>query len=334
MENFNKKIDKIRKIIRDNKSMFMYMPIPILGMLFFVINEISGMVSDQNSDTSKDNNKGFNTELPFEKSALENKNKHEVFSDWQKDSMKNSNASNYNIPNIGKDKEVEKDSFDIALEQMEKFKFDEKPVKKKSNPKRTGSVPKKTENIVQPQVKKLTEQEKILKEIERREKLRQKMNYDEKKEVVENVSIKAYVYRTHNILPNSNVDLTLVTPFVYKGIQFNSGHSLQGTVKRVSSDNKLYLVVESIAISDTESVKINLKAYDSRRRHEGLYFEQAGILAAELNREVQEEGLDELANQTQSGWTRVVTNVIKSNKRKRLTKITMDNDYEMILKNF
>lgn len=183
--------------------------------------------------------------------------------------------------------------------------------------------------------KALTEEEKILQKIEQRKKLREQMRTENQKNAYRNpvsssekIKIKAYVYRNQNVLPNYNVNLTLITPFTYKGKKYDSGFQLFGTVTGVKN-NKLFIEVN--AVGDEE---IKLKAYDPRRKHEGLYFLEAGKLEEELRREIEEEGLQEAARESQSGLARAVATVLTSNKRKKFTFIPLDNDQEMELRNY
>ena len=334
MGNFKNQFEKLKNYVLKNvRQIFLYIPIPMLVTIFFIVQEVKGMKGESEEKDPKTKS-GFNTELPFEKNSVSNKNKHQVHTEWEKDSMKNSNKELSPIPELNPKKdEAQKDSLELALEKMENFKFSEKksspaaPSENKSSSAKTdrrSSISNSSEKV---NVRNsLSENERIMQEIERREKLRQKMNYEEVEEsTADKISIKAYVFRDQDVLPGFNVNLTLVTPFVYKGKKYESGHPLYGTVEKVSN-NKVFISVNSID-------GLKLEAWDPRRNHEGLYFIQAGILEQELKEEIQNEGLDEVANQSQNTWIRTVTSILKSQNKRKFTYIPLSNDYEMILKN-
>ncbi|GAA4277539.1 conjugative transposon protein TraM [Aquimarina mytili] len=185
--------------------------------------------------------------------------------------------------------------------------------------------------------KALTEEEKILQKIEQRKKLREQMRAENQKNASrdpvsssEKIRIKAYVYRNQNVLPDFQVNLTLITPFIYNGKKYESGFSLVGNVIKVER-NKVFIEVNSIG--DDED-RIKLKAYDPKGKHEGLYYPQAGALEQELKFEIERQGLQEAARESQSGLVRAVSTVLTSNKRKKFTFIPLENDKEMVLKNY
>ncbi|QKX07755.1 hypothetical protein HN014_22410 (plasmid) [Aquimarina sp. TRL1] len=178
--------------------------------------------------------------------------------------------------------------------------------------------------------KALTPEEERLLRIEEKRKLREERRSSKtsKNNGEEKIEIRAYVYRPHLVLPNDVVELTLVTPFTYKGKYYDAGFEMKGIVKGVKN-NRVFMVVEKL-VGQT----VNLKAYDPGLDSEGLLLPRAGILEQELKGELQKGGLEEAAKLTKSQIARAITTVINSNRRDKLTKVPLDNDYEMVLRNY
>ena len=122
MGNFKNQFEKLKNYVPKNvRQIFLYIPIPMLVTIFFIVQEVKGMKGESEEKDPKTKS-GFNTELPFEKNSVSNKNKHQVYTEWEKDSMKNSNKELSPIPELNPKKdEAQKDSLELALEKMETY---------------------------------------------------------------------------------------------------------------------------------------------------------------------------------------------------------------------
>lgn len=317
--------------IRKHKWFALALPLVVLLLAFFIaasFNEMKGHAKEAVTEN------GYNNSLPNQSNELEVKDPNSYYKESLKDSMESTRKKG-SIKNIaGKDKT--KDSLEQILEDLDSFSFDENV--SDSNEHIENKIPtiNSKEQQKQVSIKKeihLTEEEKLLKTIEENREYRKNLReanlkISNQKLPDEKIKIRVYVYRDQNVLPFHNVNLTVIDPFTYKGKYFESGFSLFGTVENVSN-NKVFITVGAVGDLD-----INLKAYDPRRKHEGLYFIEAGKLEQELMDEIEDQGLQEVAGKSGSGLARTLASILNNNKKKKFTYIPLYNDYEMEFRNY
>lgn len=329
-------IKLVKTLSPEQKKFFVVAPAVIgLGILIIYFS----LYADSDAASVENNKDGIDLELPNAKTKELSNDKQVVFDDFENYNKARNKEDNFDDvigDPLGK-RGLEENNKANENDQLMTVK---KQLQELENKKKTASTRPRTvsrsSGSSKPVKKELTENEKILLEIERRNKLSEQAreanlnnskNFDVKEEI-EKVKIKAYVYRDQKVLPFYNVNLRLITPFTYKGKYYESGYSLYGTVDRVSN-NRVFISVT--AVGDLE---IKLTAHDPRRKHEGLYFLQAGKLEEELKEEVQDQGIDVAVTGSKSDFARAVASILKSNKKKKLTHIPLYNDYEMELRNY
>lgn len=188
----------------------------------------------------------------------------------------------------------------------------------------SSNIEQKDEVPTEPQ-NKLSRIEKKRKE---REERRKKANSNIKKSLTEKIEIRAYVYRLQNVLPYNNVNLKLITPLTYKGVFYESGFPLVGTVEKVEK-NRVYISVKSLG-----DQSVDFKAYDKKNKHEGIYFSEAGELERQVKEELRQDGYEEAINKSRITIGQGISAVINNDKRNKLTRIPLPNDFEITLKNY
>jgi len=283
--------EKFNLWIKRHKLFAIAAPIVILLSVFFVTTSINSMVA---KDKILTEDGGYNNFLPDQNNELDVKEPNDIYKKSIRDSLEalNKNGLFKNILDTKK----ENDSLARILDELNNFSLDDSSALNSNITKATTDL----KQIQSTYVDKKTEAQekleyrKLLMEA-RDERLSRSQDYSapyvesQVKANVNDVSIKAAVYRDQFILPGSRVTLILEEGVFHDGNHFPKNSFVYAT-SNIQGSRVL------LDITNINNVRLPLIAKDQQDGMVGLHNERAGELFQEFKTDVQDQSLNELSD--------------------------------------
>jgi hypothetical protein len=285
VEELKTNIEKFNRWIRKNTLFAVSVPIVLLLLAFFISSTISSMNGHNNVNTDS---QGYNNKLPNQTTGLEVQNPVEIYNKAQLDSI--NAAKGKGVLNSIKSKENENDSLQKVLDELDAFTFpEEKSITEGFKKEDKGQT--KTQKS---EIEDKLAYRKLLLDA-RQERLSKSQDYSapfiESSNTSDNPKfIKAAIHRDQFVLPDDRVNLILREDTFLGGRIFPKNTFVFATCNIQGSRVLL-------KVSNIEKMGVDLEAYDFEDGMSGLYNERAGDLITEFKINLEEEGIDYLANE-------------------------------------
>lgn len=324
-------LDTLNLWIKRHKLFAFSAPVIVFLMVYFLVNSISSF--GQESKTLVEDG-GYNENLPGQENELEVEKPNELYKKLQQDSLERL-RNNGTLKNIVETKR-RNDSLELVLEELNAFSFDaEKSIRTTEIP----TIPEK-ELIADPKAafQEKLEYRKLMMEA-RDERLSRSQDYSapykpsSSETYAAPISFAAAIYRDQFILPGNRVTLILKEDVNFKGKRF-----LKNTFVYATSNVQGSRVL--LEVTNIDNARMALTAVDQEDGMVGLHNERAGQLMQEFKADVQQQGVNELAQAVgESVETPLARNLVRSfgnffskKKYKQKDKILLVNGDRVFLK--
>ena len=324
-------LDTFNLWIKRHKLFAFSAPIILFLMVYFLVNSISSFGQEGKALVE---DSGYNQNLPGQENELEVEKPNELYKKRQQDSLERL-RNNGTLKNIVETKR-KNDSLEMVLEELNAFSFDDDQLIRGAE---ISTIPEqKPENDPKSEFQEKLEYRKLMIEA-RDQRLSQSQDYSapytpsSSETYAPSISFPAAIYRDQFILPGNRVTLILKEDVNYKGKRFPKNTFVYAT-SNIQGSRVL------LEVSNIDNSRMALAAVDQEDGMVGLHNERAGQLMQEFKADVQQQGVNELAQAVgESVETPLARNLVRSfgnffrkKKYKQKDKILLVNGDRVFLK--